>query len=501
MLAIQKSYQGDPRATAKQISRAAKDVRRFLHGRDERQAKRWWRRLLECRTQPTPAVFAAYEGWREYVTAKEREASFEVVITGLGKAGKSLLGNAIIDKEGELQVDANPCTDTVQAVRWGDLRLVDTPGIDPNGRLRDEERARQAIQLADLVLVAKNVEHGELDAPSLLWLGEILDRKIPVILVHTFSEDKALAKRVMKEDRRIISRRFKRRVGHEAVAAYWYFEGPRRHPRDARKYQGVLSGIGKLRKRILTTMRKDGVAARKAAVDANLTDLFKVFEAWFEQELQRKQRRSARLDQDTEALEELVAAAQEELNEVYARAEEQQAQALEVFKRWDRGTSGFFTYLWDIKLSFDDTIRERFSSDYLPRRRIKQGYAPLHRQVDRIMAHALDGVTALTGAVAGCFEAADHARPARACHDGLLFWLTGCTELDEGDCWPALERRYDVEVFRQIWHPVYDSAWATLLEARRAGRSALRRDQKGLHIKDLEDALRRMRSSHGKICK
>ncbi len=496
-----KRFRGDPGATKQQVSRAASTVRHHLRRRDDRQAKRWWQRLLDCKTQPTPAVSAAYEGWREYVNAREGEAAFEVVITGLGKAGKSLLGNAIIDREGEFEVDVNPCTDTVQTVRWGDLLLVDTPGIDPNGRLRDEEQARQAIQRADLVLFAKNVEHGELDAPSLLWLGEILDRKVPVILVHTFSEDKAMARRVIQEDRRIIARRFRRSLGHELVAAYWYFEGPRRHPQDARKYREKLSGIGKLRKNILGTVNKKGVAARKAAIDANLTDLFLVFEGWLEQELQRKRQRSALLNQRKEELEEVVAAGQEELNEVYTRAEEQRTQAAEVFKRWDRGTSGVLTYFWDIMLSFDDTIRERFSADFLPRRRISQGYAPLHRQVDRIMEHALGGVTELAGIVTGSFSAADHAKSAQACHDELLEHLTSCTALDEGECWPALEHHYDVEVFREIWRPVYDRAWAALVGARRAGRRALDRDKKSLRIRHQDDALRNMRRSHGQICK
>lgn len=74
-----------------------------------------------------------------------------LVLTGQYSSGKSTLIQALTDGGAQVVVDADISTDDVSEHRWGDVLLVDTPGVKA-GVERHDELAERALSTADLVL-------------------------------------------------------------------------------------------------------------------------------------------------------------------------------------------------------------------------------------------------------------------------------------------------------------------------------------------------------------
>ena len=81
-----------------------------------------------------------------------------LVFTGYHSSGKSSLIEALTDRAFNIPIGSGVTTDQVTDYDWdGDVRLVDTPGVHAD-RPEHDERAKQALQAADLVLFAVPVE-------------------------------------------------------------------------------------------------------------------------------------------------------------------------------------------------------------------------------------------------------------------------------------------------------------------------------------------------------
>lgn len=81
-----------------------------------------------------------------------------LVFTGYHSSGKSTLIEALTDRAFNIPIGSGVTTDQVTDYDWdGDVRLVDTPGVHAD-RPEHDERAKQALQAADLVLFAVPVE-------------------------------------------------------------------------------------------------------------------------------------------------------------------------------------------------------------------------------------------------------------------------------------------------------------------------------------------------------
>lgn len=85
-------------------------------------------------------------------------STFNIVFFGRTGSGKSTLLSAMGRLDGELVSDGrSDFTTDVQPLDWHSCRLYDTPGINGWGRTRSrpdlEERAREAVEVADIVLL------------------------------------------------------------------------------------------------------------------------------------------------------------------------------------------------------------------------------------------------------------------------------------------------------------------------------------------------------------
>jgi hypothetical protein len=90
---------------------------------------------------------------------------FVVANSGLLKAGKSTLFNALVGKAEQFPTGAARMTVMSQEVALDGMVLVDTPGID--ARAEDSEQALETLRGADLVLFVHNVGCGAYDAMEL----------------------------------------------------------------------------------------------------------------------------------------------------------------------------------------------------------------------------------------------------------------------------------------------------------------------------------------------
>lgn len=76
-----------------------------------------------------------------------------LVFTGQYSSGKSMLIKAITDGAADVVTDADISTDDVTEHRWGDVLLIDTPGVKA-GVQRHDELAERALASADLIVFA-----------------------------------------------------------------------------------------------------------------------------------------------------------------------------------------------------------------------------------------------------------------------------------------------------------------------------------------------------------
>ena len=93
------------------------------------------------------------------------DSRFVVANTGLLKAGKSTLFNALVGKVEHFPTGAARKTVQSQTVEVDGMLLVDTPGID--APQEDVERAQTALRSADLVVFVHNVACGSYDATEI----------------------------------------------------------------------------------------------------------------------------------------------------------------------------------------------------------------------------------------------------------------------------------------------------------------------------------------------
>jgi tRNA U34 5-carboxymethylaminomethyl modifying GTPase MnmE/TrmE len=108
------------------------------------------------------AVAACMEAER---LAEAYDSHFVVANTGLLKAGKSTLFNALVGRVEQFPTGAARTTVRSQTVTLNGVLLVDTPGID--ARAEDSEQALETLRGADLVLFVHNVGCGAYDAMEL----------------------------------------------------------------------------------------------------------------------------------------------------------------------------------------------------------------------------------------------------------------------------------------------------------------------------------------------
>lgn len=94
-----------------------------------------------------------------------------IVNTGLLKAGKSSLFNALVGNEDEFATAEVRCTVANQHSRQTVFTLVDTPGIDATDA--DTNEAEATLRQADLILFVHNVKAGELDQQELQFLERL----------------------------------------------------------------------------------------------------------------------------------------------------------------------------------------------------------------------------------------------------------------------------------------------------------------------------------------
>jgi len=85
-------------------------------------------------------------------------SSFNVALFGRTGAGKSSLIETMTEGDGEwVSCGESDWTTDVKARNWNDLKIYDTPGINGWGRTQSrsslEEKARQAVEIADVILV------------------------------------------------------------------------------------------------------------------------------------------------------------------------------------------------------------------------------------------------------------------------------------------------------------------------------------------------------------
>lgn len=109
-----------------------------------------------------------------------------VVAFGLYNAGKSRLLNAIMDHPECFATGAARMTAESRGEAWGNVVLVDTPGLD--ARLDDPERVREDLQLAALRLFVHSLENGDLEQAESTFLQRLPETGAPLWVVLTKSD-------------------------------------------------------------------------------------------------------------------------------------------------------------------------------------------------------------------------------------------------------------------------------------------------------------------------
>ena len=120
---------------------------------------------------------------------------YRIVATGQYSAGKSTILQALTG-DTSIVTGADVTTTEVAEYRWGDVLLVDTPGVQA-GLPAHDERAEQALRAADLVLFVVTVDlFDELGARHLrhvaVELGKARDMIVVVNKSGTLSADPAV---------------------------------------------------------------------------------------------------------------------------------------------------------------------------------------------------------------------------------------------------------------------------------------------------------------------
>ncbi|MGI6393644.1 MAG: GTPase [bacterium] len=106
----------------------------------------------------------------------------KVIIYGVYNAGKSSLINGLFGQK-VAKTGRIPTTDAIHSYKWGDITLIDTPGID--APIDHEQIAKEALYSADVVVfVIQN--SGSFDCyKTAEELVALIKRKIPSIVVLT----------------------------------------------------------------------------------------------------------------------------------------------------------------------------------------------------------------------------------------------------------------------------------------------------------------------------
>lgn len=112
-----------------------------------------------------------------------------IAIFGRRNSGKSTLINAISKQQTALVSDvAGTTTDPVyrpmELLPIGPCVLIDTAGFDDEGALGEMrvEKTREVISKTDLAVLVISAEQSEFEK-ELIWLGELQEKNIPVLLV------------------------------------------------------------------------------------------------------------------------------------------------------------------------------------------------------------------------------------------------------------------------------------------------------------------------------
>ena len=114
--------------------------------------------------------FELCRGWLRY----EPDEPCRVTNVGLVKAGKSTLFNALTQTPELFATSRARCTVREQFHAFGDLALIDTPGLDATGR--DDDEAWRLIFQADALLVVHNLQTGEYDRIERDFLHDLGNR-------------------------------------------------------------------------------------------------------------------------------------------------------------------------------------------------------------------------------------------------------------------------------------------------------------------------------------
>ena len=120
------------------------------------------RRVLEASGNPELLELS-----REAV--EETESPINLVFTGQYNAGKSTLISALTGRD-DIVIDSDVATTEVHSYEWGDVTLVDTPGVQA-GRREHDEVAETALRDSDLVVFVVSVDL--LDDAAVRHLGHV----------------------------------------------------------------------------------------------------------------------------------------------------------------------------------------------------------------------------------------------------------------------------------------------------------------------------------------
>lgn len=117
---------------------------------------------------------------------KRKNPDARIVVYGVYNAGKSTLINALIGEE-VANIADRPCTDRVDAYRWQQFELLDTPGID--APIEHQQITDNEMLKADAVIFVVNPIGAADEQATLYKLVELLRQKKKVMMVCNEKQD------------------------------------------------------------------------------------------------------------------------------------------------------------------------------------------------------------------------------------------------------------------------------------------------------------------------
>ncbi|MBE3050173.1 50S ribosome-binding GTPase [Candidatus Bathyarchaeota archaeon] len=145
--------------------------------------------LADVRAEIKCIVEQGYSEMLEFLgTQRDHFSDFTLVLFGRTKSGKSTLAEALTCGDGSsIGKGAQRTTQCIRAVSWNGLRVLDTPGLSAYRGEVDAEKARKAVNQADVVLFL--VTDDAIQVDEFEDMGRLLEMNKPFFILLNVKHD------------------------------------------------------------------------------------------------------------------------------------------------------------------------------------------------------------------------------------------------------------------------------------------------------------------------